>query len=65
MKFSLNENEQKSALKFLKHRCPMANNTGAAGGRISYTFTCTSLGDIVKISCACGKEEDITDISGF
>jgi hypothetical protein len=38
-------------------------NSGAIGGRLSYLFTPTSIGVVVKVMCACGGECDITDYS--
>ena len=36
--------------------------TGACGGRFTYTFTPTGLGTIVKVTCnVCNKEIDLTD----
>ena len=32
-----------------------------AGGSISYSFTPTTHGLIIKVQCACGAEHDITD----
>jgi hypothetical protein len=34
---------------------------GAAGGAITYTFTPTMIGLVIKVQCACGAEEDVTD----
>ena len=34
---------------------------GAIGGRLTYSFTPTSLGCIVKVKCACGSEIDLTE----
>jgi hypothetical protein len=35
--------------------------TGAIGGGEEYTFSPTSLGDIVTYTCKCGAELDLTD----
>jgi len=40
--------------------CPV-KNSGTIGGRITYTFTPTSLGMIVKVKCACGENTDLTN----
>lgn len=40
-------------------------NTGAIGGRISYTFTPTSLGIIKKVSCACGESICVNDFENW
>lgn len=36
--------------------------TGAIGGRITYSFTPTSIGTIVTVTCACGHEMDCTGV---
>lgn len=42
-------------------KCPHYENPGAIGGRLTYCFTPTGLGTIVKIVCSCGEELDLTD----
>lgn len=34
--------------------------TGAIGGRLTYSFTPTSIGTIATVKCACGYEIDCT-----
>lgn len=34
---------------------------GSIGGRITFSFTPTSLGVAAKIKCACGVETDVTE----
>ena len=54
--------------EFMNHNCGYWGenaNAGAIGGAITYEFTPTSLSTIVKLRCACGKIEDITDYEGF
>jgi len=41
--------------------CPYTSYSGAIGGRLTFSFTPTSLGVIAKIKCACGEETDLTD----
>lgn len=41
--------------------CPLKGNTGAIGGRLTFCFTRTSLGQIVNVKCACGSEICLTD----
>lgn len=43
--------------------CKFANpmKQGACGGRLTYSFTPTSLGVVTKIKCACGEEVDVSD----
>lgn len=37
--------------------------TSTIGGKFSFTFTPTGLGNIIEVKCnACKKEEDITNI---
>jgi hypothetical protein len=38
---------------------------GAIGGHLSYSFTPTSIGEIVTVKCACGAELDVTDYDSF
>lgn len=44
------------------HDCPFADpmKQGAIGGRMTFSFTPTSLGLIAKVKCACGAELDLT-----
>ena len=44
-------------------RCPFSkkNQEGAIGGRLTYKFTPTRLGLVIKMACACGEETDLTD----
>jgi hypothetical protein len=46
-------------------KCPYYKNSGAIGGRMTYSFTGTSIGGIVKVKCACGEEFDATDYSSW
>lgn len=38
---------------------------GAIGGAITYCFTPTNLGLVIKISCACGDECDVTEYKNW
>ncbi len=38
---------------------------GAIGGRLTYMFTPTSLGILVKVKCACEETIDLTDVSDW
>lgn len=65
MEFKLFEEEERTYREWKsKHdkMCPLADvdNQGAIGGRLTFSFTPTSLGVIYKVKCACGKEKDIT-----
>lgn len=48
-----------------KHSCELKEYSGACGGRITYSFTPTSLGVVIKAKCACGEELDLTDYKGW
>ena len=59
--FILDDKIVKRIVKWLlNHECTI-DDEGAIGGKITYTFTPTGLGDIVKCKCACGKEIDVTE----
>lgn len=64
--------QQTQAREFMdNHECSLENDQfggkkiGAIGGRWTWSFTPTSIGLIVKIKCACGAEEDLTDCSDW
>jgi len=52
-------NHDKSCKFADPHKC------GAIGGRLTYCFTGTSLGEIGKVLCACGEEFVFTDCSDW
>jgi hypothetical protein len=60
----LSDKEKAELQKFSKHRCKFANpnNCGAAGGRFTWHFTPTGIGDCISVHCACGKSKDFTDM---
>lgn len=61
--FGLNNEEDKMLFEWLyKHdeTCPLKHNQGAIGGRLTYCFTPTGLGDVIKVKCSCGEEIDLT-----
>lgn len=41
--------------------CPIVNRQVAIGGRLTYSFTPSSLGLVIKVKCACGEEIDVTE----
>ena len=47
--------------------CPFSDpmTTGAIGGRMTYSFTNTSLGQLCKAKCACGQEVDLTNYENW
>lgn len=71
--FTLCGKELNEALKFRRnHPCSFKKRskdrrqkTGAIGGETSYSFTPTSLGVIVTVLCACGKEKNVTDYDSW
>lgn len=61
--FWVEKDQAKRMSKFSDdHRCCQR---GAIGGAISYIFAPTSLGVVVKVKCACGKELDVSDYEGW
>ena len=42
------------------HNCTITNE-GAIGGKLTYSFTSTSLGTVIKVKCACGIYIDVTE----
>ena len=65
MTFKLEAKQVEEARKWIdKHPCKFRNSrrTGAIGGKTTYTFTNTSIGQIANIECACGAKECLTDI---
>lgn len=76
LSFSVTDLELKRIRSFRKnHRCGLPNDrrmkrrkvkkTGPIGGRFTYSFIPTAIGIAVKIGCACGKEEDVTDYGSW
>ena len=43
-----------------EHTCSLNNNIGTIGGRFTYAFTPTGLGEVFEVSCACGWKKDFT-----
>ena len=63
--FTLTQDQYLDAMSFVGlHQCGLTEQ-GAAGGRISYTFTDTNLGQIQMVICACGASKDLTDYSDW
>jgi len=59
--FRLTWKELEIAKRFTeRHR---KQKQAAIGGRFSYSFTPTGLGEIAAVSCACGKKKTLTDFS--
>lgn len=64
--FSLDEEQYLKFLKWrLEHHCKYDENQGAIGGRFTFSFTPTSIGQIETVHCACGEKINVTDYSNF
>ncbi len=65
--FELDVNQERSARLFRKehHEKHKDENQGAIGGAITYSFTPTAIGTIIKISCYCGESEDLTSYDNW
>jgi len=64
--FDLDKKELKKFHKWdAEHEktCEILNSStnAAIGGRITYCFTPTSLGTVIKVTCACGESHDCTE----
>jgi hypothetical protein len=42
-----------------------SNDVTAIGGRLTYSFTPTGLGEIITVSCICGEKIDLTDVGNW
>ncbi len=70
LSFEITAEEQSKITKWLKEHnkiCKFAKpeNCGAIGGRLTYCFTGTSLGQIGRIQCACKEEFCFTDFDDW
>jgi hypothetical protein len=68
--FSLSQKEAENLRIWLERHdenCRFADRAsqGAAGGRLSYTFTPTGIGCGIKVGCACGEKVDVTDYDSW
>lgn len=60
--FELDEEQQEKFKEWnMSHHCELKEYSGAIGGRLTFSFTPTSLGLITKVSCGCGEEINLTD----
>lgn len=65
-KFSISNDDLKKFHEWDKnHSCELKKNSGAIGGRLTYTFSPTGLGVITKVICGCGEECDLTDYDSW
>jgi hypothetical protein len=68
MTFKLYGKELETYRQWYKlHKCEFTKpgSTGAIGGRLTYSFTPTSLGSAVTIKCACGEKINVTDYENW
>jgi len=57
-KFNTWDNEHKKV-------CRLRKLTTAIGGRLTYSFKPTSLGTVIKVTCVCGENCDLTDVGDW
>jgi hypothetical protein len=62
MKFVIPDESVKEFYNWKKQhdKTCQSKDAGAIGGRLSFSFTPTGLGDIIKIKCMCGEFIDLT-----
>jgi len=68
MKFEFYDDQPKKYRKWYEEHnktCPLYQNDGAIGGRLTYCFTPTSLGVITVVKCGCGEELNLTDVENW
>ncbi len=61
--FQASETEHQTYVAWYReHEKTCQGSTGAIGGKYTFSFTPTGLGDVVKVSCGlCGEVKDCTD----
>ncbi len=57
--------EHNKTCKFFDDGTKVSPPGGAIGGRLTYCFTDTSLGQIAIVKCACGAEINLTDFDSW
>ena len=63
--FHLSPKELAEACKWIaEHFCKLrgSKNIGAIGGKTTFTFTSTSIGQLAGVKCACGNSTCVTDL---
>ena len=65
MIFELNEEETQKFNDWRNNHNCKQKDVGAIGGRFTFCFTPTSLGELATVKCACGKELDLTNVSDW
>jgi len=68
--FSLEKKEEEKLARWLKShdkKCPYAGkkNKATMGERLTYSFTPTSIGVAISVSCPCGGNCDPTDYESW
>lgn len=60
------EQERKASAWLDEHREVHAGEDGGAiGGRYTWEFTPTSLGEVVRLRCCCGAEVDLSEYENW
>ena len=60
--FNFNEDDNIKFEEWNKsHDCSLKRDSGAIGGRLTYSFTPTGLGVVKKVKCGCGAWIDLTE----
>ena len=62
--FFVSEEQETKLCEFAKDHINCGSKA-AIGGALTYEFTPTSLGTVVKIKCHCGKELDVSDYENW
>lgn len=66
--FTLDEEQTKKLNAWLeehKKECNLHIYSGAIGGRLTYSFSPTSIGVVCKVDCSCGKGIDLSDYENW
>lgn len=63
--FEIWKEEHDKSCKFYDDGSKIDSPTGAIGGRFSYCFTPTGLGEVLIINCMCGKSINLTDYDSW
>lgn len=62
--FEFTSEQEAKYQQWHKEKCVMFGR-GSIGGRLTYEFTPTSLGLVVKVKCACGQEIDLSEYENW
>lgn len=61
----LNEHNKECIYSSERESSNIASLTGAIGGRLSFIFTPTGLGNIVQVKCICGATNTLTNFENW